>query len=117
MAVAAGLGVHVGGRVNGAEVDEGCVWVVGLPQAERNMIHKNRARELFFCKRSHPLEDNYLSIANLNAQNARMMVMGANTKFSKETPDARFPKVFNIKYAKTIHIPVLITPENLPDLI
>lgn len=117
MAVAAGLGVHIGGRVNGTEVCGDWELAVGLPQAERNIIHKNRARELFFCKRSHPLEDNYLSIANLNAQNARMMVMGANTKFSKETPDARFPKVFNIKYAKTIHIPILTTPENLPDLI
>src|SRR5258705_9570681 len=105
MAVAAGVGVHVGGRVSGTEVDKGCELGTEPPQAERNIIHKNRARELFFCKRSHPLEDNYLSIANLNAQNARMMVMGANTKFSKETPDARFPKVFNIKYAKTIHIP------------
>ena len=95
--VAAGLGVHVGGRVNGKEVCGGWELVVGLPQAERNIIHKNRARELFFCKRSHPLDDNYLSIANLNAQNAKMMVIGANTKFSKETPDARFPNVFNTR--------------------
>jgi len=97
MAVAIGLGVHVGGRVNGADVDKGWGLAVGLLQAERNIIHKNRARELFFCKRSHPLDDNYLSIANLSAQNAKMMVIGANTKFSKETPDARFPNVFNTR--------------------
>lgn len=92
-----GLGVHVGGRVNGTEVCGGWKLAVGLPQAERNIIHKNRARELFFCKRSHPLDDNYLSIANLSAQNAKMMVIGANTRFSKETPDARFPNVFNTR--------------------
>ena len=56
MALAAGLGVHVGGRVKGEEVGKGWALAVGLAQAERNIIHRNRAAgELFCCKRSHPL--------------------------------------------------------------
>ena len=51
MAVAAGVGVHVGGRVKGMEVCGGREVAIGLPQVERNRIHKNKAREVLFCKR------------------------------------------------------------------
>ena len=38
IAVASGLGVHVGGRVNGAEVCGGWELVIELPQADNKMI-------------------------------------------------------------------------------
>lgn len=47
MALGTGLGVHVGGRVNGAEVDKGWELAVGLPQAERNRISNNTASKSF----------------------------------------------------------------------
>jgi hypothetical protein len=40
--------------------------------------------------------------------------MGANTRFSKEMPDARFPNVFKSRKAKINHTPMFTTPENLP---
>ena len=47
-------------------------------------------------------------MANLRAQNAITIVKGPNTKVSAVTPDAKFPRVFKIKYAKTIQMPTLI---------
>lgn len=54
------------------------------------------------------------SIANRKAQNARMIVIGAAIKFSKETPEARFPNVLRSRKTKINHTPMLITPDNLP---
>ena len=47
MALAAGLGVHVGGRVDGEEVDKGWALAVGLLQAGNNVI-SNAAINKFF---------------------------------------------------------------------
>jgi myo-inositol-hexaphosphate 3-phosphohydrolase len=47
MAVAGGVGVHVGGRVNGADVDRGCEVAVGLPQAGNNTISNEAINKNF----------------------------------------------------------------------
>jgi myo-inositol-hexaphosphate 3-phosphohydrolase len=47
MAVAAGVGVHVGGNVNGAEVCGGWELAVGLPQAGNNTISNEAINKNF----------------------------------------------------------------------
>ena len=47
MAVAAGVGVHVGGRVNGTEVWVGRVLAAGLPQAGNKMISNETIKNNF----------------------------------------------------------------------
>ncbi len=108
--VAPGVGVHVAGSVTGAALAWGCGTAAG-PHEARSRMMNNAPGISFFCKRS-PSLIHYFSTASLNAQSARMTVIGANTRFSKEAADAIFPSVFNIIKMKINHMPALITPRN-----
>ena len=75
-----------------------------------------KPKRIFFKNSLTTAISAYFSIANLNAQNANTTVIGANIRFSKETPDARFPTVFKSRYAKITQTPIFTTFLNLPAL-